>query len=63
MKNKLDQLIIGENNYKRLTIEPGAWVAFQGLGLGMNLILNIASCEHDPNESNNLELHHFKVKL
>ena len=62
-QKKLDQLIIGEDNYKRLTIEPGAWVAFHGLSPGVNLILNIASCEHDPDEAENFELDHFQVNI
>ena len=37
-------------NYKRLTIKPGLWVGYKGLGNGKNLILNIADFEHDENE-------------
>ena len=48
--------IISEENYKRLTIDPNLWVAFQGLSANTNLILNIASIEHDPNEAINIEL-------
>lgn len=42
--------------YKRLTVPPGLWVAFQGLDKSENLILNIADIEHDPKESVNKEL-------
>lgn len=48
--------IISEENYKRLTIKPNLWVAFQGLSKDTNLILNIASIEHDPNEAINIDL-------
>jgi len=48
---------ISEENYKRLTIKPNLWVAFQGLSKDTNLVLNIASIEHDPNESINADLH------
>jgi len=44
------------NNYKRLTIKPNLWVAFQGISKQTNLVLNIASIEHDPDEAINLEL-------
>jgi dTDP-4-dehydrorhamnose 3,5-epimerase len=37
-------------NYKRLTVPPGLWVAFRGEGEGLNLILNLADMEHDPEE-------------
>ncbi len=42
--------------YKRLTVAPGLWMAFQGLDKGENLILNLADIEHDPTESVNKEL-------
>lgn len=44
------------NNYVRLTIPPGIWVAFQGASDGTNLLLNIASIEHDPTESETVAL-------
>lgn len=37
--------------YGRLTVSPGLWVAFGGVGRGTNLLLNIASIEHDPTEA------------
>jgi len=37
--------------YARLTVEPGLWMAFQGRGDGLNLVLNLASIEHDPAEA------------
>tara|TARA_X000000950_G_C13467828_1_gene478569 strand:- start:146 stop:553 length:408 start_codon:yes stop_codon:yes gene_type:complete len=47
---------ISEKNYKRLTIKPNLWVAFEGISKGTNLILNIASIEHDPYEAINIDL-------
>jgi dTDP-4-dehydrorhamnose 3,5-epimerase len=49
----------GENNYKRLTIEPNIWVAFEGLEKELNLILNISNILHDRNESENRSLDSF----
>lgn len=43
-------------HYKRITVPPGLWVAFQGLDKGENLLLNIADIEHDPNESQNKDI-------
>ena len=37
--------------YGRLTVPPGWWMAFGGVGDGLNLLLNIASIEHDPTEA------------
>lgn len=50
---------ISSNNYQRLTIKAGLWVAFQGIQKE-NLLLNIASTEHDPNEAKNLILDDIK---
>lgn len=45
--------------YARLTIPPGLWFAFKGLGPGTNLILSIIDAEHDPAEANTREIHAF----
>ena len=37
--------------YGRLTVEPGLWMAFQGVGRETSLILNFASTLHDPREA------------
>jgi dTDP-4-dehydrorhamnose 3,5-epimerase len=42
--------ILGEDNYARITVPPGIWFAFQGLGTSRSLILNISNIEHDSNE-------------
>ena len=47
--------VISSRNYQRLTISAGLWVAFQGMK-NENILLNIASTEHDPSEEENLTL-------
>lgn len=47
-------------HYGRLTIPPGLWVAFGGLGSALNLMLNVASIEHDPHEADNAPLDSFE---
>jgi dTDP-4-dehydrorhamnose 3,5-epimerase len=54
-------ITLGENNYSRLTIPPGYWVAFKGAGLKENILLNVADIEHDPDEAINKPLNYFKV--
>ena len=46
---------ISQNNYQRLTIKPNLWLAFKGID-EHNMLLNLTSIEHDPNESENMEL-------
>lgn len=43
-------------NYQRLTVQPGIWMAFKGEGEDLNLLLNISSIPHDPKESETLPL-------
>ena len=38
-------------NYQRITVKPGLWMAFQGIGDGLNLLQNIANIEHLPDEA------------
>ncbi|MDC8772739.1 dTDP-4-dehydrorhamnose 3,5-epimerase [Roseateles albus] len=45
--------------YNRLTIRPGLWVAFGGLGSTESLLVNIASIPHDPTEATNVPLDSF----
>lgn len=46
---------LSQNNYKRLTINAGLWVAFKGCDK-YNMLLNLASMEHDPTEAKSVEL-------
>jgi dTDP-4-dehydrorhamnose 3,5-epimerase len=49
-------LTLGSDNYQRLTLPPGLWFGFQGASPGLNLMLNLASIEHDPDEAETLPL-------
>lgn len=53
---------IGLENYQRLTVPPGVWMAFEGLGEGLNLLLNVADMEHDPDEVERAELERFRYE-
>lgn len=53
---RFKDITLSQSNYQRLTISNGLWVAFRGISEGLNLVLNIASIEHDPSESENLSL-------
>jgi dTDP-4-dehydrorhamnose 3,5-epimerase len=49
--------------YGRLTVPPGLWMAFQGVGRGHNLLMNLASHEHDPTEAESCALDAFADAL
>ena len=50
------KVVLSPSEYQRLTVPPRLWMAFKGTGNKTNLILNIASIEHDPNEIEKLDL-------
>lgn len=51
---------LSKNNYQRLTVSPNLWMAFRGIG-EYNMLLNLASIEHDPNEAVNMGLDQLQV--
>ena len=51
--------IIGEKNYKRLTVPPHIWFGFQGKGADKSLILNLANIAHDEEEVERVPLDSF----
>ena len=54
-------ITLGDSNYARLTVPCGIWLAFVGVGSGLNLVLNIASIPHDPDESLTLPIEKFPI--
>lgn len=46
---------LSSQNYQRLTVQCGLWMAFRGVGES-NILLNLASLEHDPTEAINQPL-------
>ncbi|WP_216635909.1 dTDP-4-dehydrorhamnose 3,5-epimerase family protein [Bdellovibrio bacteriovorus] len=47
------EVTLSQKNYARLVVSPGLWLAFQGIGIESNILLNIANIEHDPSEAVN----------
>ncbi|MBE3654122.1 WxcM-like domain-containing protein [Vibrio navarrensis] len=58
---KTERVLISAENYCRLTVAPGIWVAFEGVEESLNLVLNLASMEHDPFEAINKPLDTFPL--
>jgi len=61
ISNKTDYITIGDSNYCRLTVPAGLCVAFAGAGTNLNMVLNIASIPHDPQESTSFPLACFPM--
>ena len=49
--NNYQEVTLSKDNYQRLTVPPMVWMAFQGVGQQENMLLNVASIPHEPNES------------
>lgn len=62
-KGQTTSIEIGSDNYQRLTVPPGLFMAFEGLGENLNLVLNVADLEHDPDEVERVELDRFPYPL
>ena len=52
---------LSPDNYQRLTVKAGLWMAFRGLEK-YNMLLNLASIEHDPNEAINIGIEEIKYE-
>ena len=57
VNNLFEEIVLSpEDNYQRLTLAPGLWMAFQGLSDGISTILDIIPNPHDPQEADNMDL-------
>tara|TARA_Y100000590_G_scaffold290416_1_gene326889 strand:- start:1053 stop:1496 length:444 start_codon:yes stop_codon:yes gene_type:complete len=54
-KGLFESIKISRDNYYRLSIPPMLWLGFKGCSQGQNILLNIASIPHDPNEADNMD--------
>ena len=51
------------SNYQRMTIAPGLWMAFQGVGKGISMLLDIIPEPHKPDEADKKALSEFIYKF
>lgn len=49
--------------YRRITIPPGVWMAFIGIGKGKSMLLNVADIPHDPTEQVNIPAEESDIKF
>ena len=55
-------VMLSQKNYQRLSVAPGLWMAFMGLDEN-NLLLNLASIEHDPSEALTCDINEIKYEF
>ena len=61
--SKSKKINIGEKNQIRLIVPPRIWFCFMGISKAPNLILNMASIEHDLNEVERISIMDFPVDI
>ena len=49
-KGELMEVFMGEHNYVLVTVPPGVWNGFKGIGTEMAIVANCATLPHDPDE-------------
>ena len=49
-KGQLQEILLGGENYALVTVPPGVWNGFKGLGAGDAIVANCATIPHDPGE-------------
>ncbi|MDO8455094.1 MAG: WxcM-like domain-containing protein [Sulfurimonas sp.] len=59
--NQFFNVRLSQNNYQRLTVAKGLWVAFRGIGEN-SMLLNLASMEHDPSEAKSIAIDEIKYE-
>ena len=60
--SKLSSFTLSEENYFRLTVPSGIWLAFKGLK-ERNMLLNVSDYSHDPSEVEAIEIKNFPINL
>ena len=62
-KNMIFEIVLDPiDNYKRITVPPGIWFAFQGLSNDISILQNVANIMHDPEEVDRKELDQIKFE-
>jgi len=54
-RRKIQELVVGEDNYSLIKIPPMIWNGFQGLSKPKTIVANCATQPHDPEEIDRLD--------
>lgn len=55
-EKKIQEIVLSPENYNRLTVPPGIWMAFKGEAKQESFLVNFADIQHDPAEAENLAI-------
>lgn len=59
----IEHILSPKDNYARLSITPGLWVAFEGLAEDGSILLDIIPDEHNPQESDKKDINEIKYQF
>jgi dTDP-4-dehydrorhamnose 3,5-epimerase len=54
-KGELQEVFLGPDNYCLVTVPPGVWNGFKGIGAEMAIVANCTDISHDSEEINRLD--------
>src|SRR5262245_56751236 len=54
-RGEINELFVGESNYCLVTVPPGVWNGFKGVGDKMALVANCATIPHSPDEISRID--------
>lgn len=61
---EFEEIILSpDDNYQRLTLAPGLWMAFHGMADGVSIVMDIIPEPHDPTEADNQDLTTIEYKF
>ena len=49
-KGELQEILLGGDDYSLVTVPPGVWNGFKGIGTAPAIVANCATLPHDPDE-------------
>lgn len=58
---KIQEVVIGENQYVLVTVPPFVWNGFKGIGLEEALVINFTDIPHDPDEIVRMDPHQNEI--
>ena len=60
-KGQVQEIMMGENDYKLVRVPSGIWNGFQGLGEHASMVANCATLPHDPEEIVRIDPHSTEI--
>jgi len=60
-KGVIQEIFMGDTHYIRVTVPPGIWSGFKGIGTETALVCNLIDHPHDPTESQRCDPYHNDI--